>query len=42
MDAEGTEEAPPAQGRGASEEDGDWYQFSCRIKEEPALEEPPA
>lgn len=42
MDVASTVDAPTVQGRGASEEDDDWYQFSCRIEEELAPEEPPA
>jgi len=42
MDVEGTIDAPTVQGRSASEEDDDWYQFSCRIEEQPDPEEPPA
>lgn len=42
MDVEGTKEDPPAQGRGTSDEDDDWYQFACWIEKEPAPEEPPA
>ena len=41
MDAEGTVDTPIVQGRGAFEEDDDWYQFSCWLEEELAPEEPP-
>jgi len=34
----GTEEAPPAQGSEVPNADDDWYQFTCQIEEEPALE----